>query len=71
MSKQTAQNTTQLINRSISRKEIVHANWNTALQADRDALSDGCADHVDCLEYWGTNTDDEGWRVHLDGERDE
>lgn len=61
---------TDLIARSISHTEIVHADWTPELA---EALSIECDDSVDAsdtiAEYWGTDEDGEEWRVHLAGLR--
>lgn len=56
---------TDLIDRSISHTDTVTVAYSADLADD---LRDACDDSVsngDVVEFWGTASDGEGWRVHL------
>lgn len=61
-----------LITRSVSHTDIVHADWTADLA---EALSIECEDSVEAsdtvVEFWGTDEDGGDWRVHLSGSRGE
>lgn len=55
-----------LIRRSLMQDEIVHAPYSTELSDELSAESEDSAETPETVEYWGTNEDGAGWRVHLD-----
>lgn len=55
----------ELITRSISHNEIVHADHVEDLARAFRVVADDSVDTERCLEFWGTR-DGKEWRVHLD-----
>ena len=62
---------TDAINRSVRHNEIAHLRAGGDFDEDFDpraALLDLCDDHADngeIIEFWGTDSDGDEWRVHL------
>lgn len=55
-----------LISRSISQGEIVHAEWTEELETDLVCESEDSVRNDGTLELWGTTESGSEWRVHLD-----
>lgn len=56
----------QLIDRSISHTEIVHAAWTIELDVELERLASGFTQAEDVRDFWGETEDGEHWRVMLD-----
>ena len=56
----------ELIDQSISRDEITHAEFDADIAEELEAASDGGTRNDSVTEYWGVTESGDEWRVHLD-----